>query len=76
MLFRDRAKKLCYPAFFGTLFLGQNARDIVWRSRGPFSREDLGNPRPPTTHLFERELDVPVDVVFSVEHPGIGGIGP
>jgi hypothetical protein len=43
---------------------GTGLGDIVWHSRGPFQIADLGSAVAPFTDVFERELDVPVDVVF------------
>jgi hypothetical protein len=42
-----------------------NARDLCWHT-GNFDRSDLGTPVPPTTCVFEKELNVPVDIVFAV----------
>lgn len=45
---------------------GSNHRDIGWRTpRYILSQIDLGAPRPPTLHEFEKELDVPVGIVFT-----------
>jgi len=50
----------------GAVF-GNNRRDIGWdTSRHILSQIDLGMPRPPTLNQFEKEIDVPVDIVFVI----------
>lgn len=53
----------------GTMIVGQNRGDFVWRSAGPFHLTALGKARPATRHIFEREIDIPVDIVFRVGSP-------
>lgn len=51
---------------------GQNRRDVVWRS-GSIKHLDIGFASPPTTHIFEKKLDVPVEMVFVVNDPEYTG---
>jgi hypothetical protein len=44
-------------------------RDVVWINRS-VPRDQLGSVRPPTVNIFEREIDVPVDIVFIVGRLG------
>jgi hypothetical protein len=58
-----------FPAdLFDTAF-GSNERDIVWYVDG-FIRDSLGEIVPPTNCLFEKKLDVPVDIVFEDSSDG------
>lgn len=58
------------PAGFMMIgYFGHNRRDITWRTQRLPS--DLGNLVAPTTHLYERELDVHVEVSLSDAAAGI-----
>jgi hypothetical protein len=35
-----------------------------WQPSGPITQENLGSIKPPTFHIFERELEIPLDIVF------------
>jgi hypothetical protein len=51
---------------------GQNHRDVVWYNRH-VDPSELGIAQPPTTNIFEKELDVPVDIIFVVTEPDYRG---
>jgi hypothetical protein len=54
--------------FRGTIFGGNSGYDLQWQyMQVP---ENLGTPVAPSTHIFERELNVPVDIVFAVRMEG------
>jgi hypothetical protein len=63
-----------FPPFSGEAHFGQNRRDVVWPWDGV---SDIGHavgvPRRPFRHIFEKQLDVPVDVVFVIGSPNYGG---
>ncbi|MBS3650808.1 hypothetical protein KEU06_19535 [Pseudaminobacter sp. 19-2017] len=53
------------------VIFGSNQRDIMWGvPRHVLARIDLGGIRPPTLNQFEKELDVPVDIVFEIGGDG------
>lgn len=52
--------------FHSQIGFGQNERDIIWDYVGPIAADMLGSPRPSAPHVFERELQVAVDVVFPI----------
>ncbi len=55
-----------FPAGIGSMSFSQNRRgDVAWRSRN-ITPETLGEAIPPTTHMFKKKLDVPVEIVFSI----------
>jgi hypothetical protein len=54
------------PRISGALTFGGNRRDIVWTS-GKVPIDQIGEVVPPTSHMFERRLAVPVEVVFDVK---------
>lgn len=53
------------PNAIGQITFGANRRDMVWRSTR-LERAWLGEAVPPTTNMFEKKLDVPVQIVFSI----------
>lgn len=55
-----------------SVVFGPGGRHIVWHFAGRLPTEQLGSIKPPTMHIFERELDVPVDIVFDIGTPGHG----
>jgi hypothetical protein len=56
-------------AFGGTLTFGSNRRDVRWRV-SEIDRSALGDVVVPNTHLFEKKLNVPVDIVFKITPDG------
>jgi len=52
-----------------TIALSQNRRDIVWFAP-VMASENIGHPIFPTTFMFEKDINVPVDIIFKVR--GIG----
>lgn len=61
-----------FPAGFVDCGFGQNRRDVGWTARS-IDLTTIGRIRPPSTCVFEKELDVPVDVVFVVASPDFSG---
>lgn len=58
-----------FPAYIhmGGGHFAQNRRDIGWRVPvTSLATMDLGLPVPPTTFMFHKELDIPVDIIVSV----------
>lgn len=51
---------------------GMNRRDIVWKAN-VIHPATLGTAVPPTTYIFEKELDVPVDIIFEIDAPYFRG---
>jgi hypothetical protein len=45
--------------------MGGGYRDVVWTNRS-VPTDQLGIVKPPTINIFERELEVPVEIVFNV----------
>jgi hypothetical protein len=45
---------------------------VVWYNRH-VDPSELGIAQPPTTNIFEKELDVPVDIIFVVTEPDYRG---
>jgi hypothetical protein len=48
-------------------------RDFVWSTRLPFKLDDLGELRPPFTCVFEKKIDVPVDILLVVSEANYRG---
>jgi hypothetical protein len=55
-----------FPPGIENCSFGSNRRDVVWRNPGPFAADQLGELVPPTTHMFEKKLNVPVEIVFAI----------
>lgn len=55
------------PANVTSSSFGNNRRDLSWQTNKLPS--DIGVLRPPSMHIFEKELDVPVDIVFVNSDP-------
>jgi len=51
---------------------GQCNRDVVWRSR-QFNHRDIGNNVPPHMNLYQKILDVPVEIWFYINEPNYTG---
>lgn len=60
------------PSFIGLISLSGNRRDFSW-PLGNIPRETLGEIIAPTHFMFEKELDVPVEIVFAVGAPDFRG---
>lgn len=60
------------PGFFGQASFGGNRRDIAW-PLGNIPKSALGQIVAPTYFMFEKELDVPVEIVFAVRAPDFRG---
>jgi hypothetical protein len=59
-----------FPLAFREFHFSMNPRDFVWKiSPAGIDRTQIGIIRPPTTTLFEKELNVPVDIVLEVGPP-------
>jgi hypothetical protein len=56
-----------FPSGISGVGLGMNRRDVVWRiSPQAIDRQQIGTVKPPTMDIFEKELHVPIDVVFTI----------
>jgi len=53
-----------FGASEGARFTGCNFKWTV-----PFLPADIGDLKPPTTHVFEKEVPVPIEIVFAVPSP-------
>jgi hypothetical protein len=60
-----------FRAFTGSF--GNCYRDVVWHYQGSIDIETLGSLRPPFTCVFEKKLDVPVDVIFEIAEANYRG---
>jgi hypothetical protein len=61
-----------FPINIGVNEFGNNKRDVGWSvPPGGIDQRQIGAIRSPTTHIFEKKLDVPVDIVLSVGTPGL-----
>lgn len=61
-----------FPVMLIDCAFGQSHRDVGWRSQN-IDTTDLGRICPPSTCIFEKELDVPVEVVFVIAEPDFRG---
>jgi hypothetical protein len=58
-----------FPAGIGPMSFSQNVRHAVWRAFPPMTRQQRRAAKMPSA-IFEKELDVPVQIVFSVPRSG------
>lgn len=61
-----------FPAQVGLMHFGMNRRDVGWTAQS--LPRDLGEAVPPTLNIFEKELDVPVEIVFAI--PPLANLRP
>lgn len=59
-----------FPTNIGTLVVGGNWRDVTWISDPKFFGDDIGESVPSAIHKFEKVVDIPIDVFFSVAEVG------
>jgi hypothetical protein len=60
-----------FPAGMVNCSFGNNRRDVGWSYQGVIT--DIGSIVPPSTCVFEKELDVPVSVIFMIAEPTYTG---
>lgn len=62
-----RAQVPDFPtAFTGTIGCGGNGRDVLWGYGYWIPQDWIGKALPDTPHIFEKEIDVPVEIVLRV----------